>query len=419
MKKILAMLFALLLVLTTVSASSSNYGIADVKIDDVSATGSVVDVVRGEQLPVEVWIKATGNKDNVKVRAEIDGYEYGSISDVSDVFEVESGVTYKKTLTLDIPSDLDASETYTLTVKVSDKTDSEEKDFDVRVKESRHSLSIQDVIFRPSSSIDADSALFVSVRLENIGYKKEEDIKVSLTIPDLGVSTSDYLAELITQNAEDTNNDDESSAQVELFARIPADAKTGDYKAEVEVTYNNGHSTLKETKTLHVKGIVSAELSNSMISVDAASKAVAPGSEVVYKLMFANFEAEKAVYSAEVTGVGAFAAARVDPAIVTIMPDETGEMYVKLTANANAEAGKHAFTVKIKSNGKTVKELNLEADVQAQASSMGSLKSVLQIGFAVLAIILVVLGLIIAFKKLKEDEGEESIEEPSAGQTYY
>ena len=417
MKKILAMLFALLLVLTTVSASSDNYRIEDVKIDDISA--SIVDVVRGEQLPVEVWVKATGNKDNVKVRAEIDGYEYGSISDVSDVFEVESGVTYKKTLYLDIPLDLDASETYTLTVKVSDKIDSEVKDFDVRVKESRHSLSIQDVIFRPSSSIDADSALFATVRLENTGYKKEEDIKVSLTIPDLGVSTSDYLAELITQNAEDTNNDDESSAQVELFARIPADVKTGDYKVEVEVSYNNGHSTLTETKTLHVKGIASAELSDSMISVDATSKAVAAGSEVVYKLMFANFEAEKAVYSAEVAGVGAFAAARVDPAIVTVMPDETGEMYVKLTPNANAEAGKHAFTVKIKSAGKTVKELNLEADVQAQASSMGSLKSVLQIGFAVLAIILVVLGLIIAFKKLKEDEGEESIEEPSAGQTYY
>src|SRR3989344_7716051 len=252
MKKILAIVFALLVMLTAVSASSDNYNIKEVKVNDISAGDSAVEVERGAQVPVEVLVRGTGNKDNVKVKAEIDGYEHGSISDSTDVFEVESGVTYKKTVYLDVPEDIDASETYTLTVRVSDKTDSVENQYDVRVKESRHDISIQDVIFRPSSSVEADSALFTSVRLENLGYKKEEDIKVTLTIPDLGVSTSDYLAELITQNQESdnkgANRDDESSGQVELFLRIPENAVTGDYEVEIEVSYERGHSIVRETK---------------------------------------------------------------------------------------------------------------------------------------------------------------------------
>ncbi len=428
MKKILTILFALLLVLTTtsVSASSNNYEIIMVSVDDMgtvfgnTANPNAVEVERGKEIEVKVEFRGTGEQDNVRVKAEIDGYEHGSITDKTSTFLVESGVIYKKTLYLDIPSDIDASEDYKLRVRVADKDDYDERSCDVRIKESRHDIEIQDIIFRPSTYIEADSAVFVTVRLENTGYKKEEDIKVRLTIPEIGIITSDYLDELITQKQEDDDNrDDESSGQVELFARIPENAKTGDYEAKVEVIYNNGHDIITETKTLHIEGVKSAEVLDSMISVDATSKSVDAGSEVVYKVMFANFEQEKIVYSAEVTGVGTFATALVDPAFVTIQPDETGELYVKLNTNDNADAGKHAFTVKIKSAGKTVKEVNLEVDVQAKAG-MGDLKSVLQIGFAVLAIILVILGLIIAFRKLREDEGEEeSLEEPSAGQTYY
>jgi len=143
MKKILAIAFALLAlcVLTTqVSASSDNYNIDNVRVDDIDADGATVYVERGEEVPVEVWIEATGDKDNVRVKAEIDGYEHGTISDRTDIFEVESGVSYKKTLYLTIPSDMDASETYTLTVRVSDKNDNEEQSFDVRVKETRHDI---------------------------------------------------------------------------------------------------------------------------------------------------------------------------------------------------------------------------------------------------------------------------------------
>jgi len=417
MKKVLAIVLAMLVLLTGVYASSDNYNIKDVKINDVSAD-SVAQVERGEQVPIEVWVTGTGNKDNVRVDVEIDGYEHGSIDDRTEIFEVESGVTYKKTLYLDIPSDIDASETYTLKVEVSDKSDSVTEEYDVRVREARHDVVIQDVIFRPSSSIEADAALFTTVRLENLGYKKEEDIKVSLIIPDLGVSTSDYLDELITQTQEDDKNrDDESSGDVELFVRIPSDAKTGDYEVEIEVSYNRGHTVLRETKTLHVSGTSGSVLPDSMVSVDSTSKTVKSGEEAIYKIMFANFNGEKAVYSVEVAGVGTFASASVNPAFVTIQPEETGELYVKLSVNENVQSGNYPFTVKIKSAGQTVKELNLEANVQG--TSAGSLKSALQIGFAILAIILVVLGLIIAFRKLREDEGEEDLEEPSAGQTYY
>ena len=101
---------------------------------------------------------------------------------------------------------------------------------------------------------------------------------------------------------------------------------------------------------------------------------------------------------------------------------ETGEIIVKVTPNAGV-AGTQSFTAKIKANGEVMKEINLNANVAvASGSDLGNVKRGLEIGFAILAILLVILGLIIASNKLKgSDDDEEPLAEgeQSAGQTYY
>jgi len=144
------------------------------------------------------------------------------------------------------------------------------------------------------------------------------------------------------------------------------------------------------------------------------------GESTAFKVMIANFDESRKTYSAEVLGVGAWGSVSVDPAFVTINAGDTGELLVRVNANDNTD-GTQAFTVKVKADNSVVQELNLKANISG--SGLGDLRKGLEIGFAVLAILLVILGLIIAFTKLRsDDDGEEpelTDEESNAGQTYY
>ena len=65
-----------------------------------------------------------------------------------------------------------------------------------------------------------------------------------------------------------------------------------------------------------------------------------------------------------------------------------------------------------------VKEFDLTANVTAFQSSASDIKEGLQIGFAVLLVILIILGIILAAKKIgKSDNYEEPLMDE--GETYY
>ena len=106
------------LVLTSVSvlADSPNYNITRVEVNDVLLQGRVLDIERTDSLSIEVELEVSADTDDVRVEAEIEGYEFGDIKDKSEIFDAEAGRTYKKTLTLEIPDDLQASKTYTLRI---------------------------------------------------------------------------------------------------------------------------------------------------------------------------------------------------------------------------------------------------------------------------------------------------------------
>ena len=77
-------------------------------------------------------------------------------------------------------------------------------------------------------------------------------------------------------------------------------------------------------------------------------------------------------------------------------------------------------SVKVKADGEVVREVNLSANIDK--GDFGDVRKVLEVGFIVLAVLLVILGLIIAFTKLKGGDDEEPLGEEggeSAGQTYY
>lgn len=248
----LALLAVLVILAGAQSVNAQKFIITSVELDDILLGTDPVFVERESTAKLEVFLKGNSTSDKVRVEAWIGGYEYGRIDDESEIFEIEPNVTYRKTLTLEIPEDLDANDDYTLHVEVSNDDDNVEKEYKLRVQEIRHRLDVLDVLLNPGSNLEAGDNLFVIVRLENLGAKKEEDIKVTASIKDLGVSTSTYIEELTA--VEDPDEDEETSmSSNDLFLEIPEDAKEGLYNLNVNVEYNRGRSVLTETMQVFVK----------------------------------------------------------------------------------------------------------------------------------------------------------------------
>lgn len=425
MKRLLNTLTLMLLALVVTSvaglAASDDYDIRSVKVNNVDLNGATFDVERGEVLNLEVVIDGINAIDDVRVKAEIDGYEYGDIEDRTSLFDIEAGNTYRKTLNLVVPNDIDSSEVYTLKIEVSDKNNEEEFNVSLHIDEQRHNLGIFDVIVSPNR-VDAGRNVFVSALVENLGSKKEENVKVTASIPALGVTVSGYIDEIVTQLAEEAgtaDDDEEDSRSIDLTLRIPEDVESGNYDVRVDVEFNRGQDVVSTTETISIVGVEKSN-SEALVSIDSSSKDVGTKTEAAYKLMIANIGTERGIYSVEIDGEDLWASSRVEPAFITIDPDATGEAKVYLLAKKDASAGSHTFVVKVKEGKNIVSEMTLNANV-VRSSLLGGVSQLLTVIFVVLVIVLVVLGIVLAFKKMSSNGFDEEPSEPSIteGQTYY
>jgi len=423
----IALLISLVFSNAIVNAGFSNdYFIDRVEIDGTVVKDSrfsfpdkTVAVERGEALPIDVWVGALNDIDNVRVEVSIRGYERGSIRYTSDIFELDQGTVPRIPLVLELPEDLDASETYTLVVDVSDKHNGIVEEFPLRVKEQRHLLNVLDVIFRPSSTVEAGRFLRTVVRVENLGAKTEDDIKVTVSIPELGVSTRDFIDELVSNEDEEDDEDQTSLSTNELVLQIPRDAKEGDYEVKVDVEFNRGSDVATVKKMVHVLGEGQREdETQTIISLDTTSQTLAENEEGTYRLTFANLGNERKLYSVEVLGAETWASLAVEPNFLSVGAGETGDLFVKVTPSEDASLGSKVFTLKVNANNKLVKEINLKAEVTEGGFSFGGVRNALEVIFAVLVVILIVLALVIAFRKVRGREEGPGIETNSE-QTYY
>ena len=403
---------------------------SEVKVDGTAISQSAtVSAIKGNTLDIRVELFGDLNftENDVRVKAWIGGYEYDDIETTSDLFNVQSNVIYIKNLELELPEDMDATEAYTLHVDAYSQSGNEVEYtnvFTLMVSPERHLIRFIDTIFNPGLSVEAGQPLFTTVRLENLGDKKEEDIKVKVSIPALGVSSIKYLDEL-TSNELD-NEDEEDSGQVEdIYLVVPKDAKTGTYDVVVEAEYNRGHDIESKRYLININGKVEAPVDalpgtvtptgivTAVISVDSETKQVQSGESVVYKIMFANLGQDAKTYTIELSNVD-FGVTRVDPAVLTINPDQTAEAYVYLSVDKNAREGMHLFNVNVKSGNQIIKEFNLGSDVNAGTNV--DAKNALEVVFVVLLVVLVVLGIVVIVKRLRK--GREP-EESTGGQSYY
>jgi uncharacterized membrane protein len=312
--------------------------------------------------------------------------------------------------------------TYTLRIRVEGRAGNENyTTYNLDISTGRHLIEIKDVVFSPEDSVKAGRALLSSVRVKNYGQKDEEGIKVAVSIPELGISASDYIDELEA---------DESTTSEELYLRIPSCAEAGTYDAKVTVTYDDGDEvTTKSAKIIVTEDetcgaapaatgsqpATTAAQKPTIVYDSSAQEINAGGAGAIYALTISNPTNTAKTVMVGVSGVDVFGSARVSPSnVVVIGAGETKTAYVYVTAAKDAKAGQYSFVSTISGLGSSAQEITLAASVVKSASSVDTLKKALEIGLVVLVVILVVLGIIIGFNKMKKNEEAED-----STQTYY
>ncbi len=421
---ILGVLMLVLIGLLAVAVSATITGKVDVDGTTLLPDATTrLDLERGQTVDVRIELTSDVELKNVEVTGLISGYEYNDyerMSDTTHVFDMEAGVLYVKHLQLTLPVRVD-QDNYKLRIMISDRYNTAlVNNYNLKIDVARHALQIRDVIFNPEGDVVAGRALLTTVRVQNVGDKDEQSVKVKVSIPALGISASDYI---------DTIDAGDSTTSEELYLRIPTDAKAGDYTVDVTVEYDEGFETLSGKKTIHVSEPVCTEDAcnpapekeeKTIITISTDMQQLVKGQGgSVYPIALTNEGKSTKTYVIRVDGTEGWATSRISPSnVVVLAPGETSTVFIYLSATDAATTGEHMFSVSISSADTVLKQLPLKASVvseQVPVFGWDKIKTALEIGFVILVVILVVLGLIIGFSKLREKDEPEEV----SGQTYY
>ena len=397
-----------------------------VEVEDRNVYGGAVTIPgldKDNEIEVDVSFTADQDIEDVEIEAEIKSTGHkDSVSDTITGFDVHSGANYLKTLTLSLPQRMENLRNYDLLVTITGKINSTHTDYvvvngDIDISSKQNQLQIKDVVLNPEEEVQAGRSLLTTVRIKNRGEGKEEDIKVKVSIPALGISASDYIDELDAEGG-----DDDSTTSEELYLRIPEDAVTGEYTVKTEVTYDDGDEEETATSTISIVGVeasaasTSASTPRTIIAIPEQVQDVAKeGSAVVYPITITNSGSASRTYTVTVDGAN-WADFAISPSnVVVIGAAESKAVYISVAAKETATAGENTFAVTIKSDDAVLKEIPLKANVLESAKSGVSLKKALEISLVILVVLIVIIGLIVGLGKLKGKE-EETQEEK---ETYY
>jgi len=416
--------FVIIGVLAMSSIACAQYVIEEVELDDDTLSASSTNVVRaldrGDEFEVKIHLTSDVDFKNVQVEAEMRGYDHDDrVEDITDVFDMKAGVTYVKKLTLKFAERLD-QDRYKLRVQIEDRdSNTVEETYELEIETKRHLLTIKDIVFSPEDTVKAGRALLTTVRVANDGQEDEEGVKIKVSIPALGISASDYIDEL-----EAEGKDDDEKTSEELYMRIPDCSEPGDYKVRVEVIYDDGDEKITKETIISVREgdfcetEAAKEKPKTIITVGVESQDLTQGQGgAVYPLTITNMGTTTKSYTVGVEGVDSFGTSRVSPSnFVVLGAGETKAVYVYVSAKEDAPVGQNMFAVTVSSGGEVLQQITLKANVLAKtAAGWDKVKRALEVGLVVLVILLVILGLIIGFSKLK---GKEETEETES-QTYY
>ncbi len=402
-QKILVSLIAALVLtaaLTVVVSAQDEIAIGPVTINGVELEARAtthIGLIAGDSVPVRVLFQVRNASDktykDVKVKAWLSGSRT-EISDSTDVMDVKPGRTYTSLLSLQMPSDIDPEEEYTLKVSVEGRDVDVDESFTVVLQRESYNLGVLSV--ETENSVVAGDDLKVEVVVKNKGLRDLEDVYVIARIPALGIEKRAYVTGDLVSDAtcdeddetkEDCNDkdesDDDSSVKV-MTLTIPANAEPGVYSLEV-VGY-----TSDDADQVKKNVIVEAGDEKNDVLTAVTSKQLASGEETTFDLIIVNTGSKLGVYEIVPESVNGVAISVAEP-IATVSPESS--KVVKVTAKAVGQQGTYTFGVNVNSGNELVKRVTYTVEVAGRKLTEGVavLTVVLAIIFVVLLIVLIVL----------------------------
>lgn len=368
--------------------------------------GDVLAVDEGQTLEIEVGLEAGTGAEDVEVEARISGFEHGTIVDSTSLFDIQAGTNKFVSLEVDLPTKLEKDE-YWLRLRVLDKNSGAlERNVRLSVEPQRHGVQIADVSFSPGNVVKAGRSLLATVLLENFGDKDEDDVKVTVEIPALGVRATEF----VDVKTDDHNVDFEDVPEV--FLPIPPTAAEGTYEVVVTAEYDQftKTATMKDTITVTANELFQAR-DKLVLTVGPELQAVVAGKTATYGVAMTNAGTESKAYVLE-ANAGDWGKATLSNSVVVLESGKSAVVYVDVAVNADTAAGEKVATLVVKSNSDVLETVSLRAVVsESSAATQFNLRNGLEIALIILVVVLVIIGLIIGFSRLRKDEGEE--------QTYY
>ena len=409
-------IFATIMALVIVASIGLNFvaGAADpvivkyVKINgDTYEDGDTLVVKRGDTLDIRVKLSANETTEDLQVEASIYGYKYGEnerelVSDVTETFDMEAGDTVYKDLTVHIPIEMDKKYTK-LRVLVSDENGfATVYNYQLRVKgiDRDESVIIQDFAVSPSNVL-AGYGVTGLVKVKNIGEEDFDFLKVTMSIPELGIDSTEYL---------DSLEADESATFSELELLIPECTPVGTYSVKVAVDYDKyGHvekeSTIRVTDNPYCKEEEEEEEGKTSIVVPGKEGIIA-GEETALPIIITNEGKNTKTYSLTIID-GDWATVRFEPgSAFVVRGGESKTIYAYITPQVGV-TGDKALTIRV-DDGTQSEDVVIMVNVAKPAKSgLEIAKIVLEIVLIVLIVALVVVGIVLAAKKKRGEEEEE------------
>lgn len=247
--KILGILCLFLLTVFAVGASALPLDIDYTKLDGVTLSESAtnrLDIEKNQEYDLIVKIDADANVKDVEVKAFVSGFEYSSTEPAQDhygPFDLDAG--HSRTIKMSIRfSDEFEEDDYLLRIIITDRDDAAEiGSYRIKVDVPRNSLKIEDVILYPETNLKDGEALLASVRVENNGEKDQEDVRVTVSVPELGMVARSYLNEVEAEDEEETE---------EMYMRVPRCAQPGLHEVQIDIEYGEGHYKTSTTRYINI-----------------------------------------------------------------------------------------------------------------------------------------------------------------------
>lgn len=403
---LLLAVFTVALFASITSAAGLNLSNVFVEVDGLPAEAGNVALVGGDMVPIQVEFMANQNARDVEISAWIQGFR--SETRVDKPFaDLISGSKYVSRMSLKVPLTFKEDGATERDLVLVIRIESDEGSFEIErsLNAQRQSRNIGVLLVEFDGIARPDSTLPVSVVLKNFGRHEEENVFVTISIPQLGISKTAFFEDLFPIDVCDDDGDCDRSDSRErrIFLSIPNGVTPGVYEVRVKAVSD-------DTETVVVKplNIVGTPIEGRVLA-NPLGKTFALGETATYEMVLVNTGNKIAVYNI-VPQTNDALSIELSDTLTTVPAGSSKTILVKVRANRE---GTHNFSVSAVSEGfaqtatyaATVQGKSITSSTISGGNNMIVLTVVLAVIFVVLLIILIVL---LTKKPEKSEEFGES-----------